>query len=172
MMKHKVIHVFVNHWPSRIGGEEKTEPKRVLAAGIVKNSVDQILAADPEARIIIMGDMNDEPFNTSLQQTLRAGDPESGSKLVNLMIPDKLAGQGTYFYSGNWNMLDNVIVSDGLLLDQKFQVESGKAFIFSKDWMTYTNKTGDKTPNRTYVGKKYVAGVSDHFPVYFKLIMK
>lgn len=171
-IRNKIIHVFINHWPSRIGGEEKTEPKRVLAAANLRKQVDRILAAEPEARIIIMGDMNDEPVNKSLEQTLGAESPDSGSKLVNLMMPDKLAGLGTYFYSGNWNMLDNFIVSDGLIHGKGIRIENNKGFIFSTDWMIFTNKTGDKTPNRTYVGKKYVAGVSDHFPVYFKMLVK
>ena len=171
-IRNKTVHVFVNHWPSRIGGDEKTEPKRVLAASILKKSVDQVLAADPNARIIIMGDMNDEPANKSLEETLGAKAPGSGAELVNLMMPDDSAGKGTYFYAGSWNMLDNLIVSESVLKGKAMQVENGKGFIFSTDWMTYTNKNGDKTPNRTYVGNKYVAGVSDHFPVYFKMIVR
>jgi predicted extracellular nuclease len=164
-IRNKVIHIFVNHWPSRIGGEEKTEPKRVLAAGILKKQVDQIFAADAKANIIIMGDMNDEPTNKSLELTLGAEAPESGSKLVNLMTPDKITGLGTYFYNGDWNMLDNMVVSESVLKGKGMHVENEKGYVFSKEWMIYTNKTGDKTPNRTYVGNKYVVGVSDHFPV-------
>jgi len=168
-IRNKTVHVFVNHWPSRIGGDEKTEPKRNLAASVLKSKVDQVLASDPNARIIIMGDMNDEPANISLQQTLGATLPNSQAKLVNLMMPDDTAGLGTYFYSGSWNMLDNLVVSGNMISGKQMHVVDQKGFIFSKDWMTYTNKNGDKTPNRTYVGNKYVAGVSDHFPVYFKL---
>lgn len=171
-IRHKTIHIFVNHWPSRIGGDDKTEPKRVLAASILKNRVDLIQSTDPEARIVIMGDMNDEPANKSLKETLGAGSPGSGSKLVNLMFPDDQAGLGTYFYSGNWNMLDNLVVSGNLLASPKMKIEGGKGFIFSKDWMIFTNKNGAKTPNRSYVGDKYVGGVSDHFPVYFKMLVK
>lgn len=171
-IRNKTVHVFVNHWPSRIGGDEKTEPKRVLAASVLKKSVDQVLAADPKARIIIMGDMNDEPANKSLEETLGAKAPGSGAELVNLMMPDDSAGKGTYFFAGNWNMLDNLVVSESVLKGNGMLVENGKGFIFSADWMTYTNKNGEKTPNRTYVGNKYVAGVSDHFPVYFKMIVK
>jgi predicted extracellular nuclease len=171
-IRNKTVHIFVNHWPSRIGGDDKTEPKRVLAATVLKNKVDQILAADSKARIIIMGDMNDEPVNKSLKETLGAASPDSGSKLVNLMMPDDVKGLGTYFYSGNWNMLDNLVVSEPVLNSRGMKVETGKGYIFSNDWMIFTNKTGDKTPNRSYVGNKYVAGVSDHFPVYFKMIVK
>jgi predicted extracellular nuclease len=171
-IRNKTVHVFVNHWPSRIGGDEKTEPKRMLAASVLKSKVDQILAIDPKARIIIMGDMNDEPSNTSLKETLGAGSPGSQTKLVNLMIPDKTAGSGTYFYNGNWNMLDNLVVSDEMINGKWLHIAGGKGFIFSNDWMIYINKNGDKTPNRSYVGNKYVSGVSDHFPVYFKMIVK
>jgi predicted extracellular nuclease len=171
-IRHQTVHVFVNHWPSRIGGDEKTEPKRVLAASILKAKVDQILAADSKARIIIMGDMNDEPTNKSLKETLDAESPDSGAKLVNLMWPDDTAGLGTYFYSGSWNMLDNLVVSSYMITGRKVRVIDQKSFIFSNDWMIYTNKTGDQTPNRSYVGNKYVGGVSDHFPVCFKMIVK
>ncbi len=168
-IRNKVVHIFVNHWPSRIGGEEKTEPKRVLAASVLKSKVDQIFAADPKSRIIIMGDMNDEPANKSLEQTLGAKLPDSVSALVNLMTSDDSAQHGTYFYKGNWNMLDNLVVSGTMISGKQIYVEDHKGFIFSNDWMIYTNKDGDKTPNRSYVGKKYVGGVSDHFPVYFKM---
>lgn len=171
-IRNKIVHVFVNHWPSRIGGEEKTEAKRVLAASVLKNKVDQILALDPDARIIIMGDMNDEPANKSLEQILGAQSPDSGATLVNLMMPDDLLQLGTYSYKGNWNMLDNLVVSGNLISGKRMQVEDQKGFIFSQDWIIYTSSKGDQSPNRTYVGKKYVAGVSDHFPVYFKMIVK
>ncbi len=170
--RNKVIHVFVNHWPSRIGGDDKTEPKRVLAATVLKKKVNEVLAADPRAKIIIMGDMNDEPANKSLIEVLDAQSPDSKAKLVNLMMPDDANGKGTYFYNGNWNMLDNLIVSQSLLKGNGIWVKNNKGFIYSNDWMIFTNKNGDRTPNRSYVGNKYVNGVSDHFPVYFKMIVK
>lgn len=171
-IRNKTVHVFVNHWPSRIGGDDKTEPKRVLAASVLKKKVDQILALDPKALIIIMGDMNDEPTNKSLRETLDAESPDLGAKLVNLMIPDDAAGLGTYFYSGNWNMIDNLVVSGIMLTGKRVHIMDQKGFIYSNDWMIFTNKNGDKTPNRSYVGNKYVGGVSDHFPVYFKMMVK
>jgi hypothetical protein len=116
-----------------------------------------------------MGDMNDEPTNKSLKETLGAESPDSGAQLVNLMMPDYTDGLGTYFYRGDWNMLDNLVVSGRMITDKRFRVESQKGFIYRNDWMVYTNNKGDKSPNRTYVGEKYVGGVSDHFPVYFKM---
>lgn len=171
-IKNKTVHVFVNHWPSRIGGEDKTEAKRILAASVLKKKVDELYAADPKAQIIIMGDMNDEPANKSLMEALGAESSDSKALLVNLMMPDDANGKGTYFYSGNWNMLDNMVVSKSVLKGKGMLVEGQKGNIFSNDWMIFTNKNGDKTPNRSYVGNKYVGGVSDHFPVYFKMIVK
>lgn len=168
----QIIHLFVNHWPSRIGGDEKTEPKRVLAASVLKKRIDAIFAADAKAKIIIMGDMNDEPANKSLLETLGAQSPDSNSQLVNLMMPDDANGKGTYFYSGAWNMLDNLVVSNSVLRSKKIHVEEGKGYIYSSSWMIFTNKNGAQTPNRSYVGNKYVGGVSDHFPVYFKMIVR
>jgi predicted extracellular nuclease len=162
----------VNHWPSRIGGDEKTEPKRVLAASVLRKKVDEIFSSDADASIIIMGDMNDEPVNKSLKETLGAGDVTSNSKLVNLMLPDDNAGKGTYFYSGNWNMLDNIVVSRSVLKGRGIYAEGAKGNIHSSEWMIFKNNSGDKTPNRSYVGNKYVGGVSDHFPVYFKLVVR
>ena len=171
-IRNKTVHVFINHWPSRIGGEEKTEPNRVFVASVLKLSVDQILSSDPKARVIIMGDMNDEPANKSLEETLGAKMPGSGATLINLMMPGDKADKGTYFYRGNWNMLDNLIVSEPVFKSKGTHVENARGFIFSSNWMIYTNQSGDKIPNRTYVGNKYVAGVSDHFPVYFKMWVK
>lgn len=165
----KILHVFVNHWPSRIGGEEQTEPKRVLAASVVKAKIDRIVESEPDAAIIVMGDMNDEPANKSMDEVLGAGEPDSSSKLVNLMYPDDKLGDGTYFYNGGWNMLDNIIVSKSVISGNDINVIDRKGNIYRNDWMIYTNSKGDKTPNRSYVGNKYVAGVSDHFPVFFKL---
>ena len=171
-IKNKTVHVFVNHWPSRIGGEEKTEPKRVLAASVLKQRVNLLLSVDPKACIIIMGDMNDESDNKSLMEVLGASSPDSGAKLVNLMMPDDTAGLGTYFYNGGWNMLDNIVVSGEMITGKKITVENRKGNIYKNDWMIFTNKNGDKTPNRSFVGNKYVSGVSDHFPVYFKMIVR
>ncbi len=165
----EVFHFFVNHWPSRIGGLDKTEQGRMVAAVILKAKIDEVVAQDPKANIVVMGDMNDEPQNRSLSEALQAGLPGSHSKLVNLMAPLALEGKGTYNYRGNWNMLDNLVVSSTLLDDHGYQVVSSTGHIYRADWMEYTNNKGEVSPNRTYGGPNYYGGVSDHFPVYFEL---
>ncbi len=166
----EILHVFVNHWPSRIGGLEKTEPNRVEVAQILKSKIDSILNTDAGANIIVMGDMNDEPANKSVHEVLGAQDPETGKgTLVNLMYPADQQEKGTYYYKGNWNMLDNLIVSQSLLDDKGFRCVERQGFIYHETWMEYKNRDGVGTPNRTYGGPNYYGGVSDHFPVYFRL---
>ena len=162
------MHFFVNHWPSRIGGLEKSEPKRIAAAQTLRNKVDQLLAEDPSAKIVIMGDMNDEPANNSLLVTLGAKAPGNEANLINLMLPLDEQNQGSYNYRGDWNMLDNLIVSAPLLEGRGFQTKA-PGTIFHRPWMEHKNKKGEISPNRTYGGPQYYGGVSDHFPVYMQL---
>lgn len=166
--KKEEFHFFVNHWPSRIGGLEKSEPARIAAAEVLLAKINAIGAKNPSANVVVMGDMNDTPENKSLKGVLGAGAPDSNSKLVNLMLPLALEGKGTYYYRGNWDMLDNLVVSRGMLDNKGFRV-SGNGKIFRQEWMEYTDKKGNLSPNRTYGGPNYYGGVSDHFPVYFEM---
>jgi predicted extracellular nuclease len=164
------FHIFVNHWPSRIGGLEKTEPYRVHVATVVKHKIDSIVKVDSKAKIIVMGDMNDEPANNSLLHVLEAKTPGTESaKLRNLMFPLDEEGKGTYNFRGDWNMLDNLVVSDNLLDDKGFRVVDKQGYIFQQEWMEFKNQEGIIYPNRTYGGPNYYGGTSDHFPVYFRL---
>ena len=173
--QNEVLHVFVNHWSSRREGQEVSEPKRVYSAKLLRNQVDSIMKYDKNAKIIIMGDFNDEPTNKSLSEILMATNSQHPGKkggMCNLMYDKHLLGLGTYNYKGNWNMLDNLIVSRTLLNSPgKFEVSHDGGQIFQLRWMMWDNvKTGELTPNRTYSGTKYLGGVSDHLPVY--LILK
>lgn len=166
----ETFHIFVNHWPSRIGGLEKTEPARIEVAKLLKSKIDSVLSEDQKANIIVMGDLNDEPTNKSVSEILDAKNPEKGeSSLVNLMFPDDAENKGTYFYNGQWNMLDNFIISSSLLDSKGFYCKERKGFIYHETWMEYKNRDGIATPNRTYGGPNYYGGVSDHFPIYFRL---
>jgi predicted extracellular nuclease len=166
----EMLHIFVNHWPSRIGGTAETEPKRIEVATILKSKIDSIRNKNSSSKIIVLGDMNDEPSNNSLVNTLMAQKPEvENADFVNLMYPVHENGSGSYNYRGNWNMLDNIVVSSNLLDDKGFQCVDKKGFVFRKEWMEYRNKDGQASPSRTYGGPNYYGGISDHFPVYFHL---
>jgi len=86
------------------------------------------------------------------------------------MYPAHHQGEGSYNYRGSWDMLDNIIVSSALLQREGLRVENAQGYVFHRDWMTYTNPQGQQAPNRTYAGPRYVGGVSDHFPVYMRLV--
>ncbi len=167
----EIIHVFENHWSSRRDGEETSEPKRMHTAKILREKVDAIFKKDKKAKIIIMGDFNDEPSNKSLNEILMASgqkNSQNSNQLYNLMFDKHLLGYGTYYYKAGWNMLDNLIVSVALLDSPgKYQLSFDGGQIFSTRWMMYDNvKTGELTPNRSYSGPKYHGGYSDHLPVY------
>jgi predicted extracellular nuclease len=168
------LHFFVNHWSSRNGGERETEPKRMYCAVALRRNLDLLLSRDSQARIIIMGDFNDEPTNRSIMNVLQASNKRkniSVGEFYNLMY-DKhnLTPEGSYFYRGNWNMLDQIMISQTLLnaaSGYKLKYDSGQ--IFKEDWMLFKAKNGEVSPNRTYGGDNYYGGISDHLPVFVVL---
>jgi len=177
LVKNKdTLHVFVNHWSSRRGGEDDSEPKRVFAAQVLRNKVDSIQKYNANAKVLIMGDMNDEPTNKSILETLKAtGNKENVAKgeLYNLMFDKKQNGEGTYLFKGSWNMLDNVIISQSMLNSKKhLSCTYTSASIFKEDWILFTNNKGEKSPSRTYGGSNYYGGYSDHLPVSLELFFK
>jgi predicted extracellular nuclease len=163
------VHVFVNHWPSRWGGMEKSQPNRIVAAQTLKNKVNDILKDNAKAKIIIIGDMNDEPDNKSLAEILDAQTPDSKADLYNLMIPLDEQNLGSYNYRGDWNMIDNIVVSASVLHGNGFVANDQLGQVFHQPWMEYHNNSGQMSPNRTYGGPNYYGGISDHFPVFLQL---
>jgi predicted extracellular nuclease len=167
------LDIFVNHWPSRRGGMEESEKYRVFVAEQLKMALTQVQKKNPDAKIIIMGDFNDEPTNKSAEEILGATNKKDSSnpeELYNLMYDLKMDGKGSYNYQGNWNMLDNLIVSNSLLTNTKglhTNHDAGK--IFTEEWFCYQNPNGIYVPSRSYSGPKYYGGYSDHFPVYFQI---
>jgi len=172
--KKDTLHLFVNHWPSRRGGEEDSEAKRVLAATILRAKVDSLQSKNPDAKILITGDMNDEPANKSMLEVLKANNAKENSaktELYNLMYDKKAQGEGTYLYKDNWNMLDNVIVSQSFFKNNGgVSCNYNSAEIFKPDWILFENqKTKIKSPSRTYGGPNYYGGYSDHLPLYLEM---
>ena len=166
------LHIFINHWKSRSGGQTETEPQRIQCAKTLRNSVDSILAINKEAKILIMGDLNDEPQDSSIFKTLKANNSYEQNSLYNVMLKLSKEGFGSHNYRGHWNMLDNIIVSNNLVDSKDLDVSENTGHIFSPEWITYSNKSGNKSPNRTYGGSNYYGGYSDHYPVYVILKMQ
>ena len=172
------IHVFVNHWPSRWGGQQKSEPKRMYLASVLKKQTDSILQVNPNSRIIIMGDFNDEPDNISLKNVLNAkreiNEEPNDTSLYNLSaMLFKKNGIGTHKYRGHWGVLDQFIVSGYLLNNKSTYTNLDNIHVFNKEFLLEKDDkyTGER-PNRTYIGFKYHGGYSDHLPIYIDLKIK
>jgi predicted extracellular nuclease len=167
-LKNTTIHIFINHWPSRNGGQDASEKNRIAAANVLRHQIDLILAADPLADILVMGDFNDNPTDKSISQVLSATAPESAyakSGLYNLLSPLFKNGEGSLYYK-SWDMFDQVIVSGNLLNPAGgLKCKPADAGIFKPAWLLYKNKDGVMLPNRT-VSREYHGGYSDHLPVF------
>ncbi len=170
------IHVFVNHWPSRTGGEYRSEPLRNFVAKTLRYKVDSLFAINAATKIIIIGDMNDEPDNASISKYLNAkktDQPILQGILYNLS--ERWLGNtaliGTIKYQGNWYIFDQVIVSGSILKPLKgLSCNLNAANIYFPDFLlTNDKKYSGKMPFRTYNGYKYAGGFSDHLPVFFDL---
>jgi len=172
----EVAHIFVNHWPSRYEGEEVSRPRRIMAAQVLRHQVDSLNDLYSDPAIIIMGDFNDTPFDESVMVTLGAVTPDghyTDESLVNLVANFQKDNVGSYNYKGNWQALDQLIVSESILTDDAaFRVDDRKVRFIRNDFQMYhSDKYGD-TPNRTYGGNNYYGGYSDHLPAYFELILR
>lgn len=164
------LHVFVCHFPSRLGGELESEDKRIFVASVLKAQTDSLLRDNKNANIMVMGDFNDYPDNQSMKETLGALYPENilSGHLYNLMMPLKNEKRGTHKIDGDWGILDQIIVSGNLLdVKSRFKVLQNSANIFTATFLLISDDKflGDK-PFRTFNGMKYEAGFSDHLPVF------
>ena len=165
------LHVFVCHFPSRLGGELESEDRRIFVASIVRAKVDSLFSANPSPNIVIMGDFNDYPNNKSMLEVLKAkplNDTISTNSLYNLMYKMHSEGKGSNKHQGEWGALDQMLVSGSLLITSHsiFTIQSDAHF-FEADFLLEADKTFlGKQPFRTYVGMKYQEGFSDHLPIY------
>ena len=186
------LHLFVNHWPSRYGGEKISAPRRNYVASILRQKVDSINGSSlqtsvhspqkengiRESRIakpyiLIMGDFNDEPDNESLLHILQAK-PEASStepvELVNLMYP-KLHHEGSHKFRDHWGLLDQFVASGSFLNGEtNLRIDPSSVTIFKSDFLMKDDlKYLGNKPNRTFLGPRYQGGFSDHLPVYLDI---
>lgn len=165
------LHLYINHWPSRRGGMEASEPFRMLAAGVLRTHLDSVATHCNHLNVIIMGDLNDEPENRSVTEVLNARIPGTpcpdGSKvcLRNLSATFP-AGEGTYYYwrDKKWNVLDHIIVSAHLLdTNRTLYVVPGSFGAMKEPWML--KEDGGRMIPFASFAKDYEGGFSDHLPV-------
>lgn len=169
------LHVFVNHWPSRRGGEEASAPRRMQAAAVARVKIDSIIKINPNAKIILMGDLNDDPINLSVLKTLGAKIDSSKVEKGDLYNPWNefyKRGIGSNAYNDSWNLFDQVIISSAFLEKEQKGWRYRKAVIFNKPFMFEKTGRYKGYPKRTYSWGQYIGGYSDHFPTYIVLVKK
>ena len=160
-LKGELIHFLVNHWPSRRSGTDETESKRIKAACLVKEIITNIRAEDQNAKIIIMGDFNDDPTNVSVKEYLMTED------LYNPFESIFKDGRGSLNHNGVWHLFDQIILSQNFIDKPSFMFE--EASIFDKNFLKEWKGKRKGNPFRTYIGKWHQGGYSDHLPVYLQL---
>jgi len=165
--------VFVNHWPSRAGGREESEPFRRRAAAVAAGAIDSLRMLNPQADIVLMGDLNDEPHDVAVRDVLDAAEYAAGEpfthRMINTALPVARADTtGSYRYSGDWEVLDQIMLSPGALDDRGLVLREYSERIFMPEFLR--DAIADpiaRPPRRTYIrGTLYIGGTSDHFPVY------
>lgn len=172
------LSVFVNHWPSRMGGQAKSEPKRVYVASLVRQRIDELYAKNPNTKVVVMGDMNDHAYNKSLIETLRAkgekNNVQAGDLFNYMYAMDKNWQLGSHKYQGHWGTLDHIIVSENLLSEtqkNRLRAASSGAQIFAARFLLQEDtKYLGLQPFRTYAGPRFLGGFSDHLPIYIDLL--
>lgn len=165
------LYILVNHWPSKSGGEKRSLPGRLAAGNLSHDIAANIFAKHPNAKFILMGDLNDTPNSKAIMECLGTKTNTKGlqpSDLFNPMWKMYRDGIGSYAYRDSWEMLDNIIISGGLVYPTRgYKYQS--AHVFRKDYLF--TKSGSYTgyPFRMFAGGVYQGGYSDHLPVYIIL---
>lgn len=169
------FHFMVAHWPSRRGGQKRSEPKRMMAAEVGRKVVDSITAANPNAKVVYMGDLNDDPMSKSLKVTMGTKGKMNKIKEGDLYNASETLfkeGIGTLAWRDNWNLFDQMICTDALITNNKdySSYKLYRSVVFNKEYLKNQSGSFAGYPKRSYVGTTWQGGYSDHFPVYLLLI--
>ncbi|MBC5773625.1 endonuclease/exonuclease/phosphatase family protein [Pontibacter sp. KCTC 32443] len=172
MMAGEPVTIYVNHWPPNYGKTRQGNRNRQAAAKKLRQQIDAELKTNPDANIIVMGDFDEEPRSKILQQTLKANgrpNPYYKEDLFNTFYINYVQGLGSFYKRGDFKMLDQIMVSKGLLDTKGLEYVQGSALIHDPEFLKYTFGKYKNTPRTTFSGTTYIGGYSDHFPVYIKV---
>jgi len=167
------FYFIVNHWPSRSGGEARSKPNRMAAAELNKKIIDSIVRFDASAKIISMGDFNDDPTSDSLKKVLKIKGESTNlepNDLYNPMERLHKKGIGSLAYRDKWNLFDQLFFTSNLITKHKETYSFWQAFVYAPSYLIDPSGRFKGYPLRTYAGGNYVGGYSDHFPVYLYLV--
>lgn len=160
---------FVCHWPSRRGGERAARYRSYIA-GRLEEITDSLSLLYPKATWVMMGDFNDEPSDESISIALGAlANQDSAcmlNKYYNPFFKSERMGDGTYSYQQNWNQLDQIMIKGCFPESQKYKPVGASASVFRPHWIQSKHERYFGEPYRSFAGKNYLGGFSDHFPVY------
>jgi len=162
-LNNEYLNIIVNHWSSRREGEKETEFKRIAGANVVNSIIENLKEKDNNAKIIVMGDFNDNPNNDSVALM------ETESKLFNPFKTVWSREKGSLNYNFQWNLFDQILFSTSFFNTNNSALTYKGADVFNTKFLTQSHGKYKGQPFRTYVGKKYKGGYSDHFPVYIQL---
>ncbi|MBV1923434.1 MAG: endonuclease [Flavobacteriaceae bacterium] len=158
-LNNELVHIMVNHWPSRRAGSNETSYKRVAAAEKNRELISNIVLDDPEAKIIVMGDFNDDPTSESVKKL-------SSIDMHNPMEQLHTHYEGSLNYRGAWNLFDQILLTNNFLQQHGNSFRFQEAKIFNPLELQEFKGKYKGNPFRTFVGDRYLGGLSDHFPVY------
>ena len=162
-LNNEEVHVFVNHWPSRRDGSDATSYKRIEAARTILKKLDELSVNEEVTNVILMGDFNDDPNSKSIQTLMDSG------RFLNPMQQLLSPVSGSANYKGEWSLFDQILISHSFLNYEKGTHSFKKAEIYNPKFLKEWKGKYKGNPFRTFAGKKYLGGYSDHFPVYIIL---
>lgn len=174
LLSSELIYLIVNHWPSRSGGEIKSQDHRIKAAELNRYIIDSISKIAPSPRIISLGDFNDNPTDYSLKKVLEAKTNKAlitDSVLYNPMGVLYKKGVGSLAYRDRWSLFDQIYMT-GNLIGTNAPLKFWKAGVHKPSYLITQQGSYKGYPYRTYSGGRYTGGYSDHFPVYAHFIQK
>ena len=170
------VQILVNHWPSRSDGEKTSEARRMIAAGVDKRIIDSLQQINPNTKILILGDLNDNPTDASVIKVLKAksdADDLASTDIYNPWIKLYDKGIGTENYHNNWNLIDQIMVSGSFVENKNDKWKYFKNEIYSRDFLKYQTGDNKGLPYRSFSASgNWDGGYSDHFPVLTYFIEK
>jgi len=173
ILEGELIHIIVNHWPSRTGGEARSRPFREAAAALNVKIIDSLQLINPKAKIITMGDLNDDPTSPSLKKILKTVGKKSKLKPKSMFNPTELLfknGNGTLNYRDNLNLFDQIIISAPFVSKDYSSYRFYEANIYNPSYIITKKGRFKGYPFRSYSYSTYIGGYSDHYPIYIYLI--
>lgn len=173
MLDGEKMHFIVNHWPSRSGGEARSRQKRISAAKLNKHIMDSIFVDEPYAKIITMGDLNDDPTSPSVRDVLKPKSERDGLQMKQLYNPMEnmfKEGLGTLAWRDGWNLFDQMIISAELTKKDYSSYRFYKAGIYNPSYLANPRGQYKGYPYRSFGNGSFTGGYSDHFPVFVYLL--